>query len=285
MTTITARTATSAAIAAIARSLRPKRCQGRVWLPSSMKRSRLPSQGSAKSLGDDPLGRFRSSGNRRTHLRKRLRSCPMLARGVGPDRESISMGCAARGRGGCDRVRRGYRHGSRRGGRDGHDDRSLHDRQGLLRARVGRRRPDRADRRRLLRHRAVTRRGRRRSTCRRPTSASISSMARRRTSLASTPQRRRRGRDRAERPTTWTVDGAARRVHDRQRGGRAAGWPLTAAARSSPSTAAQAETFTFVPAEGCAIYPEISLNASAASRTRAPRATARSRGPSTATCT
>ncbi len=84
--------------------------------------------------------------------------------------------------------------------------------------------------------------------------------------------------------TTWTVDGAQGQftiVNEPDGLGLAVG--NGGEVVSVP--AAQAETFTFVPAEGCATYPEISLNATGEPNTGQAPATARSRGPSTATCT
>ena len=68
--------------------------------------------------------------------------------------------------------------------------------------------------------------------------------------------------------TNWTVDGAAGQftiVNDDL--GLAVG--NGGAVVSVP--AAQAETFTFVPTAGCAVYPEISLNATGAPNTNTPR--------------
>ena len=70
--------------------------------------------------------------------------------------------------------------------------------------------------------------------------------------------------------TTWTVDGANGDftvVNEPA----ALGLAVDNGGQVVSVPAAQAETFTFVPADGCAVYPEISLNASGDPNTNSPR--------------
>ena len=166
-------------------------------LPFSIqKRPPVPSEGSGKGRN------WHKDSRKRLYPRER---CRFEGRpGEGP----FARVARRAGVGVLAGVRGARRCGDRRRGRDRHDDRPLHDRQGLLRARVGRRRPDRPDGRRLHGDRAVPRR--RRGVLHAGDRSRQVPLLRRVAGLPG-PDDGRRRRTVATAPsaqTTWTVDGA-----------------------------------------------------------------------------
>jgi hypothetical protein len=71
--------------------------------------------------------------------------------------------------------------------------------------------------------------------------------------------------------TTWKVNGSNGQFTIVNEADSTLGLAVNGSDQLVSVPAAQAETFTFVPAAGCAVYPEISLNATGAPNTNTPR--------------